>query len=329
MSTGVDLVAKLRAALPDLKGRLDADAPLAPFTWFRVGGPADALFVPADESDLQAFIAALPADVPVTILGLASNTLVRDGGVEGVVIRLAGRAFGAVAVEKGSRIRVGTGLADKRLAAAALDAGIAGLEFYHGIPGGIGGALRMNAGANGTETVDRLVEARAIDRKGRAVTLTNAEMGYSYRTSKVAADLIFVEALFQGESAPRETIEAAMSAVQQHRERAQPIREKTGGSTFKNPQGHSAWKLVERVGGRGLMVGGAQFSELHCNFVINTGDATALDIETLGETVRAKVWQQSRIALDWEIKRIGRFQPNASVKPFLGNGPVMDEEHAT
>ncbi|MCB1492934.1 MAG: UDP-N-acetylmuramate dehydrogenase [Rhodobiaceae bacterium] len=318
MTAGSDLVDRIRGLMPDLRGRLDADAALAPYTWFRVGGPADVLYVPADEDDLAAFLAHLPEDIPVTVLGLASNTLVREGGIAGVVIRLAGRAFGGVAAEEGGRIRAGAGLADKRLAAAALDAGVGGLEFYHGIPGGIGGALRMNAGANGTETMDRLVEARAIDREGNRVTLTNADMGFSYRKSTAPEDLIFVEALFQGEPAARETIEAAMAAVQEHREKAQPIREKTGGSTFKNPDGHRAWQVIDAAGCRGLTVGGAQMSEMHCNFLINTGDATPYDIEFLGEMVRARVKDNSGIELQWEIKRVGRFLPGREVQPFAG-----------
>ncbi len=319
MTAGAGLVATLQAACPELRGRLTADQPLAPYTWFRVGGPADALFVPADEDDLAAFLKALPAEVPVTVLGLASNTLVRDGGIDGVVIRLTGRAFADVNVEGHGRLRVGAGLSDKRLAAAALQAGIGGLEFYHGIPGAVGGALRMNAGANGTETVDRLVEARGVDRAGKRITLSNADMGFSYRTSTADPELIFVEALFQGEAADRGAIEAAMSDVQEHRERAQPIREKTGGSTFKNPTGGKAWQLIDAAGCRGLAVGGAMVSEMHCNFLINTGEATALDLERLGETVRARVLASSGTKLDWEIKRIGRFKPGEPVEPFLGD----------
>ena len=318
MTADGDLAERIRAANPALRGRLDAGAALAPYTWFRVGGPADVLYVPADEGDLAAFMAALPSDVPVTVLGLASNVLVRDGGIAGVVIRLAGKGFGQVTVEGENRIRVGAGLTDKRLAAAARDAGIGGLEFYHGIPGGVGGALRMNAGANGTETVERMVALRAVARDGRIVTLTNAEMGYSYRHSTAPGGLIFTEAVFEGVAASRDEIEAAVAAVQEHRETAQPIREKTGGSTFKTPPGHSAWKLVDAAGMRGFRLGGAQVSEKHTNFLINTGNATALDLESLGETVRAKVLEASGIALDWEIKRLGRFRPNEAVEPFLG-----------
>lgn len=323
MTAGADLVATVQAAYPEVRGRLTADQPLAPYTWFRVGGPADALFVPADEDDLAAFLEALPAEVPVTVLGLASNTLVRDGGIDGVVIRLTSRAFADVSVEGEDRLRVGAGLSDKRLAAAALEAGIGGLEFYHGIPGAVGGALRMNAGANGTETVDRLIEARGVDRAGKRITLTNADMGYSYRASTVDPGLIFVEALFQGQAADRAAIEAAMADVQEHRERAQPIREKTGGSTFKNPPDGKAWQLIDAAGCRGLIVGGAMVSEMHCNFLINTGEATAHDLETLGETVRARVLASSGTKLDWEIKRIGRFKLGEGVDPFLGEESVQ------
>jgi len=311
------LAQELAARAPDLRGRLEADAPLAPFTWFRVGGPAEALFVPADADDLAYLLARKPPDVPVHVLGLASNTLVRDGGIGGLVIRLAGRGFGAAVVEGEARIRAGAGLADKRLAVAARDAGIGGLEFYFGIPGSIGGALRMNAGANGTETTDRLVSARAITPEGELVTLSHAEMGFSYRNSAASADLIFVDALFEGRPDTQAAIQARMDAVQAHREAAQPIRDKTGGSTFKNPAGHSAWKLVDAAGCRGLRVGGAQVSEKHCNFLINAGDASAHDLETLGETVRRRVHETSGILLDWEIKRVGVWVPGAAVEVFV------------
>ncbi|MEM6666209.1 MAG: UDP-N-acetylmuramate dehydrogenase [Pseudomonadota bacterium] len=314
----MSLAEALAVANPKLRGRLTADAPLAPYTWFRVGGPAEVLYQPADADDLAGFMGNLPADVPVTVIGLASNLLVREGGIRGVVIRLGGKAFGTVTREGPNRLRAGTGLADKRLAAAARDAGIGGLEFYHGIPGGLGGALRMNAGANGTETKDRLVEARAVTRGGDIITLTNADFGYSYRHSSVGDDLIFVDALFEGVSSGTQEIDAAMAAVQAHREAAQPIREKTGGSTFKNPDGGKAWQLVDGSGSRGLTVGGAQVSEMHCNFLINTGTATAFDLECLGETVRARVLETSGVALDWEIKRFGEFADGRTVLPFLG-----------
>ncbi len=298
-----DITPDLKAAMPDLRGRLLANETLAPFTWFRVGGPAQALFTPADEDDLAYFLARLPQDVPVYPIGVGSNLIVRDGGVEGVVIRLSPRAFGAVSVD-GDLVVAGTAALDKRVAEAAAAANLSGLEFYFGIPGTVGGALRMNAGANGGETKDVLVEAHGVTRGGEVRSFTNTEMGFVYRSAAIT-DVIFTRAVFRGVPADAETIRARMEAVQTHRETAQPIREKTGGSTFKNPPGHSAWKLVDAAGCRGLRVGGAQVSQMHCNFLINTGDATADDIETLGETVRARVKDQSGIELQWEIKRIG------------------------
>jgi UDP-N-acetylmuramate dehydrogenase len=304
--------------LSGIRGRVTPAFRLDAVTWFRVGGPAEALYQPADADDLSLFLKRLPQDVPVTVIGVGSNLLVRDGGIEGVVIRLSAKGFGQTERLPGNRIRVGAALPDKRVAAFALAEGLAGFAFYHGIPGGIGGALRMNAGANGAETRDALVEVRAVDRSGRLLTLSHAEMGFSYRHTGAAEDLIFVDAVYQGEVAEREAIQAAMDAVEAHRERAQPIREKTGGSTFKNPPGHSAWKLIDAAGCRGLRVGGAQVSEMHCNFLINTGEATAHDLELLGETVRARVLETSGIRLDWEIKRLGVPLPGGEVEPFLG-----------
>ncbi|MFO1185661.1 MAG: UDP-N-acetylmuramate dehydrogenase [Bauldia sp.] len=303
-----------------IRGRLTPNAEMAPVTWFRAGGMADLLFQPADEEDLAIFLSRLDPAVPVTVVGIGSNLLVRDGGIEGVVIRLSARGFGAVADEGGGRLRVGAALPDKRFAAFALERGIGGFAFYHGIPGGIGGALRMNAGANGGETADRLVEARAIDRAGRLCVLSREQMGFTYRHSAAALDLIFVEAVFQGEPRSREAIEAEMLAVQEHRERAQPIREKTGGSTFTNPPGARAWELIDRAGCRGLSIGGAKVSEMHCNFLINTGEASGYDLELLGETVRARVLETSGVRLEWEIKRLGRFGTTGAVQPFLGRG---------
>jgi UDP-N-acetylmuramate dehydrogenase len=303
-----------------LRGSLAANAPLADLVWFRVGGVAQLLFQPADEEDLAAFLAALPVDVPVTVIGLGSNLIVRDGGVPGAVVRLSMRGFGSLSVEDGTRIRAGTALPDKRLAVFALEHRIGGFAFYHGIPGGLGGALRMNAGANGTETRERVVSVRALDRAGAVHTLTNAEMGYGYRHSAAPAELIFTEALFEGPAEDEAAIRAAMDAVQAHREAAQPIREKTGGSTFKNPPGARAWQLIDAAGCRGLRVGGAQVSEMHCNFLINTGGATAEDVERLGETVRARVLETSGVRLEWEIKRLGEFRPGGDVQPFLGRG---------
>lgn len=299
-----DISADLKAVMPDLRGRLLANESLGPLTWFRVGGPAQVLFTPADEDDLAYFLKRLPEEIPVYVIGVGSNLIVRDGGVEGVVIRLSPRGFGSVMAE-GDTVRAGTAALDKRVAEAAAAANIGGLEFYFGIPGSIGGALRMNAGANGGETKDVLVEARGVTRSGDKVTFSNAEMKFVYRSHGVDPSIIFTSALYRGVITDPETIRARMNDVQQHRETAQPIREKTGGSTFKNPSGHSSWKLIDAAGMRGFRVGGAQVSEMHCNFLINTGDATASDIETLGETVRERVKAQSGIELHWEIKRIG------------------------
>jgi UDP-N-acetylmuramate dehydrogenase len=322
---GAALMARLAGRLEGFRGALQADAPLAPVVWFRAGGPADILALPADADDLAFLMRALPDEVPVSVIGLGSNLLVRDGGVEGVVVRLSAKGFGQIQVEDGNRIRAGAALADRRLAAAALEVGLGGFAFYHGIPGGLGGALRMNAGANDAETRERVVEVSAIDRKGERHILSNADMGYSYRHSEAAGDLIFIEAVFQGEAADAETIRAEMDAVQSHRETAQPIKSRTGGSTFKNPDGKNpdggkAWQLIDQAGCRGLTVGGAQVSQMHCNFLINTGNATGHDLETLGETVRARVLETSGVRLDWEIKRIGRFEKNKTVEPFMGRG---------
>src|SRR6201997_3661373 len=290
--------------MPELRGRLLANESLAPLTWFRVGGPAQVLFTPADEDDLAYFLKNLPHQLPLCVVGVGSNLIVRDGGVEGVVIRLSPRAFGEVNAE-GDMVTAGAAALDKRVAETAASADIGGLEFYFGIPGTIGGALRMNAGANGRETKDVLVEAVGIDREGNRHVFSNAEMKFVYRSSSVDPSIIFTSARFRGLIAAPDAIRARMMEVQNHRETAQPIREKTGGSTFKNPPGHSAWKLVDAAGCRGLRLGGAQVSEMHCNFLINTGDATAHDIEMLGETVRTRVRENSRIELQWEIKRIG------------------------
>lgn len=311
-------LADISTRVPDLRGRLEADAALDRYTWLKVGGRAELLFTPADEDDLACFLSNLPGDVPLTIIGLCSNTLIRDGGVRGVVIRLSGKAFGGIEVTDGYRLRVGTAVPDKRVAAAALEAGIGGFAFYHGVPGGIGGALRMNAGANGTETRERVVSVRGVDRSGAVREFSNAEMGYGYRHSSAPVDMVFTQALFEGFPQDRERIREDMDAVEHHRETVQPIREKTGGSTFKNPPGNSAWRLINAAGCRGLTVGGAMMSEMHCNFMINTAQATAYDLELLGETVRARVLKSSGIRLEWEIKRVGAFAPGREVEPFLG-----------
>jgi UDP-N-acetylmuramate dehydrogenase len=299
-----DIVPEMKARLPDLRGRLTANAAMADITWFRVGGPAQVLFTPADEADLAYALARTPADLPVFVVGLGSNLLVRDGGVPGMVIRL-GRGFGDVKAEAGHRLRAGTALPDVKLSRAAADAGISGLAFYRGIPGSIGGALRMNAGAHGGETKDGLVEARAVDRQGNIHVLSLADMKFQYRHCGVPADWIFTEAVYQGKPGDKDAIQKEMQEVADYRERVQPIKEKTGGSTFKNPPGHSSWKLVDAAGCRGLRVGGAHVSEMHCNFLINDQGATAEDIETLGETVRARVAANSGIDLHWEIIRLG------------------------
>ena len=299
-----DITPALKAAMPELRGRLLANQSLAELTWFRVGGPAQVLFTPADEDDLAYFLAHLARDIPVYVVGVGSNLIVRDGGIAGVVIRLAPRAFGE-AVANGDIVTAGAAALDKRVAEVAASANIGGLEFYFGIPGTIGGALRMNAGANGGETKDVLIEARGVGRDGTKHVFSNADMKFVYRNSGVDPSIIFTSARFRGEIRDTDAIRARMAEVQTHRETAQPIREKTGGSTFKNPPGHSAWKLVDAAGCRGLRIGGAQVSEMHCNFLINTGDATAHDIETLGETVRERVKANSGIELHWEIKRIG------------------------
>ncbi|TPQ51422.1 UDP-N-acetylenolpyruvoylglucosamine reductase [Prosthecomicrobium hirschii] len=311
-----DLLAQIDTT--GIRGALQPGYDLTGLTWFRVGGPAELLFQPADEADLAAFMGRVPAGVPITVIGLGSNLLVREGGIPGVTIRLSARGFGQVESVAPNRLRAGAAVPDKKLAEAALAAGLGGFAFYFGIPGGIGGALRMNAGANGGETRERVVEVRAVDRQGRLHTLTNADMGYAYRGSSAPADLIFTSALFEGVPAPEDEIRAAMAAVTAHREAAQPIRSRTGGSTFKNPAGHSAWKLIDAAGCRGLRVGDAQVSEMHCNFLINLGAATAHDVESLGETVRARVYEATGERLEWEIKRFGHFAPGREILPFHG-----------
>ena len=300
-----------------LRGRATVNAPMDRVTWFRTGGPAELLYQPADVEDLADLLRMTPAEVPVMVVGIGSNLLVRDGGVRGIVVRLSAKGFGGVEKLDGNRLRVGAAAPDKRVAASALEHGLGGFHFYHGIPGSIGGALRMNAGANGVETSARVVEVEAVNRQGERVTLSAEEMGYAYRHSAAPTDLVFTSAIMEGEPADEASIREAMDAVQHHRETAQPIREKTGGSTFKNPEGHSAWKLVDAAGCRGLTIGGAQMSPMHCNFMINTGNATGEDLERLGETVRARVLETSGVALEWEIKRLGLFAAEP-IEPFLG-----------
>jgi UDP-N-acetylmuramate dehydrogenase len=299
-----DITAALASAMPKLRGRMIPNQLLASVTWFRVGGPAQILFTPADEEDLSYFLENLAPEIPVTAIGLGSNLLVRDGGVEGVVIRLA-RGFNEVTAE-GDLVKTGTAVPDVKVSRAAADAGLAGLAFYRGVPGAIGGALRMNAGAYGRETKDALIEARAIDRKGKLHTLKNADFGYTYRHSNVPQDFIFTQAIYRGEPGDPAAIAAEMDKITEAREATQPIKSRTGGSTFKNPPGNKSWQLIDAAGCRGLVVGDAQVSELHCNFLINRGDATAADIENLGEEVRRRVKENSGVELEWEIVRLGK-----------------------
>jgi UDP-N-acetylmuramate dehydrogenase len=298
-----DIAPELKTMMPELRGRLLANQSLAELAWFRAGGPAQVFFMPDDENDLAYFLRNLPADIPVTVIGAGSNLIVRDGGVPGVVVRL-GRGFNEIKVEPDYRVGAGAALLDAMVARAAQAAGIAGLAFLSGIPGSIGGALRMNGGAYGGETKDVLVEARGVDRQGNVRTFSNTEMGFSYRHCSVTDDVIFTAAVFQGRAGDADAVAAEMASIKTKREKTQP-RNRTGGSTFKNPPGHSAWKLVDESGCRGLTVGGAQVSTLHSNFLINLGGASATDIETLGETVRERVKSHSGVELEWEIKRIG------------------------
>jgi UDP-N-acetylmuramate dehydrogenase len=281
------------------------DAELAPFTWFRVGGPAELLFLPADTEDLQAFLKGLPAEIPVTVLGVGSNVIVRDGGVEGAVIRLAGKPFAGIEAQ-GETISAGAGALDSMVAKAAAKAGIGGLEFYAGIPGTVGGALTMNAGCYGRETKDVLVSAHGVDRSGELVAFTVSDLGYTYRHSQAPEGIIWTQGVYRGWAADPDHVQARMDEITARREQTQPIREKTGGSTFKNPPGNSSWKLVDEAGWRGKLHGGAKFSELHANFMINTGEATAADLEGLGDTVRADVKTKAGVELEWEIKRLGK-----------------------
>jgi UDP-N-acetylmuramate dehydrogenase len=299
--------------LPPVRGELEAEAPLDRETWFRVGGPAEVLFRPADRDDLVAFMAAKPADVAVTAIGFGSNLLVRDGGVRGVVVRF-GRGFAGIDVA-GEAVSAGAGAADVAVSAAARDAGLGGLEFLSGIPGTIGGALRMNAGAYGREVKDVFVSAEAVDGAGRVHDLGAAAMGFGYRHCGVDESWLFTAAVLRGQRDDRAAIAQRMAAIRQAREESQPLRTRTGGSTFANPPGRKAWQLIDEAGCRGLSVGGAEVSSKHANFLINTGDATAADIETLGEMVRARVKARTGIDLAWEIRRIGDPVPAAGAHP--------------
>ena len=290
--------------LPKPRGRLVANAPLARLSWFRTGGSAEVLFEPADEADLVAFLRGTPANIPVTVIGVGSNMLVRDGGVDGIVIRL-GRGFAAVDI-RGDSIRAGAAAMDVHIARQAADAGLAGVEFLVGIPGTIGGALRMNAGAYGRDMADVLVHARAVDRLGHLHEMDAADFGFEYRSTTAPTGLIFLSAVLKAKAGDPDAVKASMATIMQERQESQPIGTRTGGSSFKNPDGYKAWELIDRAGCRGLRVGGAQISEKHCNFLINHGEATAQDIEDLGEQVRRKVKSVTGVSLEWEIQRIGR-----------------------
>jgi UDP-N-acetylmuramate dehydrogenase len=299
--------------LPRVRGTLRAEAPIARLTWFRVGGPAEVLFSPADLEDLATFLSAKPADVPVTVIGVGSNLLVRDGGIAGVVVHL-GKAFARVQID-GTDVHAGAGMADVAVAAAARDAGLAGLEFLSGVPGTIGGALRMNAGAYGREIKDVTIQAEALDDKGRLHSLGLDSLGFAYRHTAVPEGWIFTAAVLAGTPSDKAAVARRMAEIRDAREESQPLRTRTGGSTFQNPPNEKAWELIDRAGCRGLTRGGAQVSEKHCNFLINTGTATAADIEGLGEEVRRRVREATGIELVWEIRRIGRAvvaAPNSS-----------------
>jgi UDP-N-acetylmuramate dehydrogenase len=307
------LMPRLIDRLPKVRGRLVENAPLAPLSWFRAGGPAEVLFKPADIGDLTAFLTAKPADIPVTVLGVGSNLLIRDGGVRGVVIRL-GKGFAEVAVQD-DILFAGAGALDTTVAQAAAEAGLGGLEFLSGIPGTIGGALRMNAGAYGRELRDVLLAVTAIDLGGQHFEMTGAELGLSYRHCDAPEDWIFLHATLAATPADPVDIRARMAEIKAKREESQPVRTRTGGSTFANPPGAKAWELIDRAGCRGLTRGGAMVSELHTNFLVNRGGATAADIEGLGEEVRRRVFEISGIRLDWEIRRIGNPIPDLREAP--------------
>ena len=290
--------------LPPLRGSLSYHVSLAPYSWFRVGGPADLFFAPEDENDLSVFLSALPSDVPVLVLGLGSNLLVRDGGFRGAAIKL-GKGFQAITTDDQHRVTAGAGAADVKVARMAAEAGIAGLSFLRGIPGTIGGALRMNGGAYGGETKDVFVSARGVDRSGLVHAFNHAAMGFTYRHCAVADDIIFTEAVLQGRPGESAAILAEMNVITEARSATQPVNTRTGGSTFRNPHGYKAWELVDQAGFRGVKKGGAEVSPLHTNFLIAHEGAKASDIEALGEEIRSRVFEQSGIRLEWEIKRVG------------------------
>ncbi|MBI3418855.1 MAG: UDP-N-acetylmuramate dehydrogenase [Proteobacteria bacterium] len=296
--------APLLPRLPAVRGEIKADVPLKDTTWFKVGGAAEVLFQPADADDLAQFFRRLPAEIPATILGLGSNVIVRDGGIEGVVVRL-GPLFRSIKVEE-EIITVGAATVDSQVARQAMTNGLAGLEFLSGIPGSIGGGLRMNAGAYGSEFKDVVIDALVVERLGKVRTITNAELGFAYRHCGVPDDWVFLSARLKGKIGDKAEITAKMQEISKARTATQPVNTYTGGSTFANPDGKKAWELIEAAGCRGLKQGAAEVSEQHCNFLINTGKATAADLETLGETVRSKVKEKAGVDLQWEIRRYGK-----------------------
>jgi UDP-N-acetylmuramate dehydrogenase len=317
MAVPADLTGRLSGWIGQVRGRLVPGQLASEITWFKVGGAIELYFQPADEADLAFFLKNLPADIPVLTIGLGSNLLIRDGGIGGVVIRLSGKGFGKTEVLDNQRIRAGAAVPDVVLAKAAAEAAIDGLSFYRGIPGAVGGALFMNAGCYGTETGDRMIELTGVNRGGERITVSNADMAYAYRHSGGPAGLVITSAIYEGVAGDRQAILDKMAEITRTREDAQPTRSRTGGSTFKNPPGHSAWKLIEAAGCRGLRVGAAEVSQKHCNFLINAGKASAHDIETLGETVRRRVRAQSGVGLNWEIRRLGRFETGREIGAFL------------
>ena len=325
MTSWPDLLPSLQPWVSEVRGQLIPNQSLAEMTTLRVGGPAQLFFRPVDEADLAFFLKNLPAEIKVTVVGLGSNLLIRDGGLDGVVIRLPAKGFGEIEILDGHRVRVGTAVPDVKVATAAAEAGIDGLWFYRGIPGGIGGALYMNAGCYKTETMDRMVELRAITRQGETVTLTNADMGYRYRKSNGPRGAVFVSATYQGFPGDPATILEEMRTVTERRESTQPTRAKTAGSTFKNPEGHSSWKLIDEAGGRGYTFGRAQMSEMHSNFLINMGEADAFEVEIVGETIRQKVRDKHGIELRWEVRRIGHFVPGREVREFMDGEPFTGQ----
>ena len=314
-----ELTEEIQNTLKNVEGQVIRGKSMSELTWFRVGGEASVIFQPADESDLRNFLKLLPHNIPIFTLGFGSNLLVREGGPSGIVIRLSGKGFGSITAEGNSRVRVGTAVPDRKLATETAKLGIGGFDFFAGIPGSIGGAIKMNAGAHGTETKDRVIEVRAIDRSGEFKILSNDELGFSYRYSNTPEDLIFTSVLMEGYQAKPDSIYRDMESVTEYREKKQPIRTRTSGSTFKNPSGYSAWELIDKAGCRGLQCGAAKVSEMHCNFLENTGTASATELEQLGEMVRKRVFDDSGILLEWEIKRIGNFVGGEEVAEFSGS----------